>query len=492
MVKALPGEAISGACVRDAERTRRSLPMLDPIDFVEEYILERRLSSYEDKESKETRVVRQADEKVELPSRSSGFELFSGLPFDWTPRIRGQLIAAYSYGVIPGSFLGGLIALRWGPRRAVLWTSIVAATICLFSPIIAQIHWSVLLVARIIVGLTGGVTFPACHTLVAKWAPPHERARFVWSLLGGTFGTILTYPMVAGIADYINWESAWYIPSLLMYVWIIFWALLAFDSPADHPGITDEEREYILNAQAGIVRMQKPTMKQTPLKAMLTSIPFISLVICHFGNLFLLFFYQNSLMLYMTKALGFQLTKGGFAAGAPWAARMIFGFFFCWVGDTIKEKQLMSITRLRKFATIFSHLLPGLFLILVGYAGCSFVLANIFLFLALGFNGAASVANLSNNQDLSPNFAGFLYGIMNTVGSTAGMIIPLMVEEIAGKHGNPIHRWQILFWIGSGVCILSMIVFLIGGSGEIQSWNEIVVETQADTAEEGKTEGAKA
>ncbi|KAK2584281.1 hypothetical protein KPH14_006683 [Odynerus spinipes] len=487
MVKALPGEEVRGACVRDADRARRSLPMLEPIDFIEEYILEKRLSSYEEKELKERRIARQADEKAELPARPPGFQLFNGLPFDWSPRIRGQLIAAYSYGVVPGSFLGGVMAQKFGPRQAVLWSSILAALLCLFSPLIAQIHWSALLVTRVIVGLTGGVTFPACHTLVSKWAPPEERARFVWSLLGGTFGTILTYPMVAGIADYLNWESAWYIPSLLMFIWIVVWACIAYDSPADHPGITEEEKTYILNAQAGTVRMQKPSMKQTPMKAIFTSIPFISLVICHFGNLFLLFFYQNSLMLYMTKALGFQLTKGGAAAGLPWGGRMIFGFFFSWAGDTIKKKKVLSITLLRKLATIFSHLLPGLFLILVGYVGCNLLLANVFLFMALGFNGAASISNLSNNQDLSPNFAGFLYGIMNTVGSTAGMVIPVMVEEIAGKYGNPIHRWQTLFWIGAGVCILSMIVFFIGGSGEIQKWNEI----QADGADDGK-DGGKA
>lgn len=63
------------------------------------------------------------------------------------------------------------------------------------------------------------------------------------------------------------------------------------------------------------------------------------------------------------------------------------------------------------------------------------MLANIFLVLALGFNGAASISNLSNNQDLSPNFAGFMYGIMNTIGCTSGIIISPMVEEIAGKYG---------------------------------------------------------
>lgn len=59
------------------------------------------------------------------------------------------------------------------------------------------------------------------------------------------------------------------------------------------------------------------------------------------------------MMLYLTKALGFQLTKGGAAAGAPWAGRMLFGFFFSWAGDTIKRKQILTVTNLRKTATIF-------------------------------------------------------------------------------------------------------------------------------------------
>ncbi|XP_014486197.1 PREDICTED: sialin isoform X2 [Dinoponera quadriceps] len=479
MIRDAPGlnNLTAGVCVFDEEiiRSRRSIifDALDPAGYLENQIME----ELELKRA-ESRYRRQAQLEVRPPN--APIRLFGGQPFDWTPNIRGQLIAAYGYGNVPGNFIGGWLSLRYGPRRAVLWTSLLAALVSLVSPLLAQFHWLVLFFSRIIIGVTGGVIFPAGHTMVAKWAPPNEKSRFVWSLLGGTFGTILTYPMVAAIAETMDWESAWYIPSLLMLVWIVVWAAIAYDSPSEHPGITPAERDYILNAQAGIVRTEKPTWKQTPMKKIMTSVPFISLIICHFGNLFLLFFYQNSLMLYLTKALGFQLTKGGAAAGAPWAGRMIFGFVFSWIGDTVKRKNIISITLLRKIATIFSHFLPGVFLILVGYVGCDIVLANVCLVFALGFNGAAIIANLSNNQDLAPNFAGFLYGIMNTIGSSSGIIIPPMVEEIAGKYGNPIDRWQTVFWIGAGVCIASMVIFLFGGSGKIQSWNEIQFQRTDD------------
>lgn len=42
-----------------------------------------------------------------------------------------------------------------------------------------------------------GVLYPALHNLISKWAPPSERGKFISALLGGTFGTVITWP-VAG------------------------------------------------------------------------------------------------------------------------------------------------------------------------------------------------------------------------------------------------------------------------------------------------------
>lgn len=250
MIKGVAGSASSGICKSDESRVRRAISWLDPGAYLEDYILSERLEAAQnavDPEKHNIRIRRQEEEKEEEPVRPGGLHLFNGLPFDWSPQIRGQLIAAYSYGNVPGNFIGGVMTIKWGAKNAILWTSILAAIVSLLSPIFAQIHWSILLISRIIIGVTGGVTFPACHNLVAQWAPPNEKARFVWSLLGGTFGTILTYPMVAGIAASIKWENGWYIPSLLMFIWIAFWAVLTYDSPEEHPGISDEEKEYILS-----------------------------------------------------------------------------------------------------------------------------------------------------------------------------------------------------------------------------------------------------
>lgn len=235
-----------GACVYNDESARRRrdvVNLFDPGSYLEEYILHR----VEEEQDQRLHSLQRRQVMASMPRPADArIALFSGEPFEWTPTIRGQLLAAYGYGNVPGNFIGGWLSLRYGPRHAILWTSILAAVISLVSPLIAQCHWGFLMFSRVIIGVTGGVIFPACHTMVAHWAPPHERARFIWSLLGGTFGTILTYPMIAGIAESTNWESGWYIPSILMLVWTVVWAVLAYDSPEEHPAISEEEKNYIV------------------------------------------------------------------------------------------------------------------------------------------------------------------------------------------------------------------------------------------------------
>lgn len=81
---------------------------------------------------------------------------------------------------------------------------------------------------------------------------------------------------------------------------------------------------------------------------------------------------------------------------------------------------------MRKFFCIFSHIVPGLLLIALGYTGCAPILSVALITFSMGSNGAATLTNLVNHQDLAPNFAGNLYGIANGIGNTAGFITPFV------------------------------------------------------------------
>ncbi|KAI4456599.1 solute carrier family 17 [Holotrichia oblita] len=174
----------------------------------------------------------------------------------------------------------------------------------------------------------------------------------------------------------------------------------------------------------------------------------------------------------MSEVLGFNLGHSGVLASLPYLARMLFGFVFGFIGDFIRKRQWLSVTTTRKFFVIFSHIIPGIFLIAQTISGCNSTLAVIFLTLALGMNGASTLTNLQNSQDLAPNFAGTVYGIVNCIGGTTGFITPMLTGHIT-RENNGMNEWQLIFWIGAAVYIGSGIVFCIFGSGQIQTWNYV-------------------
>lgn len=90
-----------------------------------------------------------------------------------------------------------------------------------------------------------GVLYPALHNLIAKWAPPNEKGKFVSALLGGTFGTVVTWPVAGILMETLGWSYAFYIPAVFTLALTIIWFYVVSDSPAEHPPIRTEEIDFI-------------------------------------------------------------------------------------------------------------------------------------------------------------------------------------------------------------------------------------------------------
>lgn len=65
--------------------------------------------------------------------------------------------------------------------------------------------------------------------------------------------------------------------------------------------------------------------------------------------------------------------------------------------------------------------------------GCDPVLSVALITLSLGMNGASTITNLQNNQDLAPSFAGTIYGIINCFGGTTGFITPVLTGYLTAE-----------------------------------------------------------
>lgn len=66
--------------------------------------------------------------------------------------------------------------------------------------------------------------------------------------------------------------------------------------------------------------------------------------------------------------------------------------------------------------------------------GCNHIGAVLILIFSMAINGAAVVTNLQNAQDLAPNFAGSIFGIISLIGGTTGFITPAVTSALIGKN----------------------------------------------------------
>lgn len=83
------------------------------------------------------------------------------------------------------------------------------------------------------------------QNVIAKWAPPNEKGKFSFTVFGGTFGTVITWPIIGYLMEKCGWAYGFYVPAVFTIIVTFIWFATVYNTPADHPRISIEEQEYI-------------------------------------------------------------------------------------------------------------------------------------------------------------------------------------------------------------------------------------------------------
>jgi MFS family permease len=89
---------------------------------------------------------------------------------------------------------------------------------------------------------------------------------------------------------------------------------------------------------------------------MFKSIPFWALCTAQFGNLWGLNLILTYAPKFMAETLGFNIKASAGLAALPYLARLICSQIFGIIGDRMRKKNVMSVTKIRKFFIIFCKL----------------------------------------------------------------------------------------------------------------------------------------
>lgn len=110
-------------------------------------------------------------------------------------------------------------------------------------------NWQVFAMLRGLLGLAEGSANPAGMKAVSEWFPARERghAGGLYNI-GASFGSMLAPPLVAWVILYYNWQAAFVVTGGLGLLWLALW-LGFYNSPAQHQGLSDQERRHIESGQ---------------------------------------------------------------------------------------------------------------------------------------------------------------------------------------------------------------------------------------------------
>ncbi|XP_073706702.1 vesicular glutamate transporter 3 isoform X2 [Garra rufa] len=357
----------------------------------------------------------------------NGTAVMQPAQFNWDPETVGLIHGSFFWGYIVTQIPGGFISNKLAANRVFGAAIFLTSVLNMFIPSAARVHYGCVMFVRILQGLVEGVTYPACHGMWSKWAPPLERSRLATTSFCGSYaGAVIAMPLAGILVQYVGWPSVFYIYGVFGIIWYIFWLLLAYDSPAIHPTISEEERTYIETSIG-----EGANLMSTTEVGILSAVPHMVMTII--------------------VPIGGQLA------------------------DYLRSRKILSTTTVRKIMNCGGFGMEATLLLVVGFSHTRAV-AITFLILAVGFSGFAISGFNVNHLDIAPRYASILMGISNGVGTLSGMVCPLIVGALT-KHKTRL-EWQHVFVIASMVHYTGVIFYAIFASGEKQDWAD--PETTSD------------
>jgi ACS family hexuronate transporter-like MFS transporter len=184
------------------------------------------------------------------------------LEYHWNNQNYALIVIAFRVSYSVGQTLCGRLLDRWGTRRgltlSVAFYSIVSMATSLATGLKSFVFF------RFLLGLGESANWPAATKVVSEWFPKQERGWAValfdsGSSVGGAIAPIL---IVWLYVLFGSWRPAFFLVGTLGLFWLLIWRRV-YHRPEDHPGISAQEREMLLQDRVDDVSLSGMTLKAT-------------------------------------------------------------------------------------------------------------------------------------------------------------------------------------------------------------------------------------
>jgi sugar phosphate permease len=335
-----------------------------------------------------------------------------GAGFD--PPTLGLLMSSFLFAYGMSGVLFSWVGDIYGPRRSlVIGTTLWGGFMALIG---ATSSYALMLVWRVLLGLTEGPQFALVNKVVKRWFPKEEqgRANSIW-MVGSPLGSAIGFPLTIAIVAAFGWRASFYALALLNIV-IIVPLILAFvrDWPPAHKG----EPALAEAAGAGL---------RENIGLFMRDWRFWMILIFNSACLIYLWGLNAWLPTYLQKVRHFDLKSLGFFASLPFILMFFGEILGGYVSDRIGRRAIVC------FIGLF---FAGALVYVVWLVTDPYVAAAV-MALSAGFWGSALPPLFAMAaQIIPPSVTASGVGVYNGVGNLVGACSPLAMGWIIGAAGN--------------------------------------------------------
>ncbi|XP_078601297.1 sialin-like isoform X1 [Branchiostoma floridae x Branchiostoma japonicum] len=419
--------------------------------------------------SSATPVNQSAADYQLCPSSGSGNTSVQSVEgeLEWSKSLRGTLLGAYYYGYIITQVVGGVLEQKLGGKIVYGTGMLAIAVLDALGPVASRASPWAMFAVRFIMGLVSGVLFPTMYGVWGRWAPPNERSKLLAiSYIGLPIGNIINYPLASFLAVQLGWEYIFYIPPGFVAAWLLVWLLLAYDSPAKHPRILEEEQKYIEDS-IGVKVEQKP---RVPWLKVFSSLPAWALIVGQFSSNWGNYFLLTQLPNYMKNVLRFDIQTNGLLSALPFVLAMISMFASSAAADCmIQAGKIPKVWIRRGFVITGFSGMVACGVILANLSGCNPVVAVALLCLIQAFNALTTAGMRAVHVEFAPRLSGVTFALANTAGTLPGIFAPLLVGFIT-ENDPTLGAWMKIFYIGAALQGLGGIFTVVFMRTDVQPW----------------------
>ncbi len=347
---------------------------------------------------------------------------------------------AYALFQIPGGWLGDTLGARRALTMIVTWWSVFTG--------LTAMAWNAvsMLTIQVFFGLGEAGAFPIATRSLSRWMRPTERG-FAQGVThaGSRLGAALTPPIVVVLIAKFGWRAAFVCFGVLGLLWAVAWFWYYRDTPQEHAGVNDAERELI-----GPGRKRPGSV---PWRKILRHGNLWILAVMYFCYNFNLNVYNDWFPTYLRDSRGMTLAAMGVYASLPLFAGTLGDLAGGWFSDHVLRKT-GNVNFSRRWVAIAGFVLSGAATVPAALASDP---QTSVAFYCLAFFGLEWTVGISwaIPLDIGGDYAGSVSAVMNTLGNIGGAISAIVVTYLVRGYG-----WNAPFFITVGLCVLAALLFL--------------------------------